>query len=125
MSIAGKTVLVLEDEEIIRSIVVEVLEDLGLLAVEAASGPEGLEILRSTQVVDLLVTDFALPGLDGGQVAKAARQLRPGLKILFMTGYAQGGSLGSLRLEPGMEMIAKPFAIDSLGVRIKSIIESQ
>lgn len=116
--------LVLEDEDVVRSIVVEVLEDLGLQAIEAASGPEGLEILRSLQVVDLLVTDIGLPGLNGRQVAEAARLLRPDLKILFMTGYADTASMANGCLAPGMEMITKPFAIDSLGQRIKSIIET-
>ncbi len=121
---AGKIVLVLEDEPVVRSIVVEVLEDLGLQAIEAANGAEGLEILRSRQRVDLLVTDIGLPGLNGRQVADAARLVRPSLKILFMTGYAETASMANGFLEPGMEMITKPFAIDSLALRIKSIIES-
>jgi PAS domain S-box-containing protein len=121
---AGDTVLVLEDELIVRGIVVEVLEDLGYQAIEAASGPEGLEILRSNRRIDLLVTDIGLPGLNGRQVAEAARLLRPGLKILFMTGYAETAAMASGFLEPGMEMMTKPFAIDSLAARIKTIIES-
>jgi PAS domain S-box-containing protein len=121
---AGDTVLVLEDEIIVRGIVVEVLEDLGYHAIEAADGPAGLEILRSNRRIDLLVTDIGLPGLNGRQVAEAARLLRPGLKILFMTGYADSATMADGFLAPGMEMITKPFAIDSLALRIKSIIES-
>jgi len=121
---AGDTVLVLEDEIIVRGIVVEVLEDLGYHAIEAADGPAGLEILRSSRRIDLLVTDIGLPGLNGRQVAEAARLLRPGLKILFMTGYAETAAMADGFLSPGMEMITKPFAIDSLATRIKSIIES-
>jgi CheY-like chemotaxis protein len=121
---AGDTVLVLEDEIIVRGIVVEVLEDLGYHAIEAADGPAGLEILRSTRRIDLLVTDIGLPGLNGRQVAEAARLLRPELKILFMTGYAETAAMADGFLAPGMEMITKPFAIDSLATRIKSIIES-
>jgi len=121
---AGDTVLVLEDEIIVRGIVVEVLEDLGYHAIEAADGPAGLEILRSNRRIDLLVTDIGLPGLNGRQVAEAARLLRPKLKILFMTGYAETAAMADGFLAPGMEMITKPFAIDSLATRIKSIIES-
>jgi signal transduction histidine kinase len=121
---AGKTVLVLEDEPVVRSIVVEVLEDMGLRAIAAGNGAEGLEILRSRQRVDLLVTDIGLPGLNGRQVAEAARLSKPNLKILFMTGYAEAASMAEGFLQPGMEMITKPFAIDSLGLRIKSLIES-
>jgi PAS domain S-box-containing protein len=121
---AGATVLVLEDEIIVRGIVVEVLEDLGYHAIEAPDGPAGLEIIRSNRRIDLLVTDIGLPGLNGRQVAEAARLLRPDLKILFMTGYADTAAMAAGFLAPGMEMITKPFAIDSLAARIKSIIES-
>jgi CheY-like chemotaxis protein len=121
---AGAAVLVLEDEIIVRGIVVEVLEDLGYHATEAADGPAGLEILRSARRIDLLVTDIGLPGLNGRQVAEAARLLRPELKILFMTGYADTAAMADGFLASGMEMITKPFAIDSLAARIKSIIES-
>jgi PAS domain S-box-containing protein len=120
----GKVVLVLEDEPVVRSIVVEVLQDLGLQAIEAANGAEGLDILRSRQRVDLLVTDIGLPGLNGRQVAEAARLEKPNLKILFMTGYAETVSVADGFLAPGMEMITKPFAIDSLALRIKSLIET-
>jgi PAS domain S-box-containing protein len=120
---AGATVLVLEDEIIVRGIVVEVLEDLGYRAFEAPDGPAGLEMLRSNHRIDLLITDIGLPGLNGRQVAEAARLLRPDLKILFMTGYADTAAMADGFLAPGMEMITKPFAIDSLAARIKSIIE--
>jgi PAS domain S-box-containing protein len=120
----GKVVLVLEDEPVVRSIVVEVLQELGLQAIEAANGVEGLDILRSRRQVDLLVTDIGLPGLNGRQVAEAARLEKPNLKILFMTGYAETVSVADGFLAPGMEMITKPFAIDSLALRIKSLIET-
>jgi PAS domain S-box-containing protein len=120
---AGGIVLVLEDEAIVRTIVVEVLEDLGLQAIEAASGPAGLEILQSRQRIDLLVTDIGLPGLNGRQVAEAARLLRPDLKILFMTGYAETAAMADGFLLPGMEMITKPFAIESLAERIRKMVE--
>jgi PAS domain S-box-containing protein len=123
---AGGTgaVLVLEDEPVVRSIVVEVLDELGFHTIEAADGPSGLEILQSGRCIDLLVTDIGLPGLNGRQVAEAARLTRPDLKILFMTGYAETAAMADGFLAPGMQMITKPFAIDSLAARIKAIIES-
>jgi PAS domain S-box-containing protein len=121
---ASAIVLVLEDEPVVRSIVVEVVEDLGCQVIEAVDGPSGLEILQSSRHIDLLVTDIGLPGLNGRQVAEAARLARPELRVLFMTGYAETASRADGFLEPGMQMITKPFAIDSLAARIKAIIES-
>jgi PAS domain S-box-containing protein len=121
---AGSTVLVLEDEQVVRDIVVVVLEELGYHSLEAASGPEGLEILRSKQKIDLLVTDIGLPGLNGRQVADAARLIRPELKILLMTGYAEAAATPDGVLARGMAMITKPFSIDRLAGQIKTIIET-
>jgi PAS domain S-box-containing protein len=118
------TVLVLEDEEMVRAIVVEVLEELGFDIIEAADGPAGLEILQSAQSIDLLVTDIGLPGLNGRQVAEAARQTRPALKILFMTGYAETAAMADGFLSPGMQMITKPFTIAGLAARITEITTS-
>jgi len=120
---AGEVVLVVEDETAVRDLVVEVLQDLGYHAVEAADGPAGLGLLQSGMRVDLLVTDIGLPGLNGRQVADAARQQRPGLKVLFMTGYAENATIAEGFLEPGMEMITKPFAIDTLTARIRTMIQ--
>jgi len=116
------TVLVLEDEEMVRAIVVEVLEELGFEIIEAADGPAGLEILQSSRGIDLLVTDIGLPELNGRQVADAARLLRPALKILFMTGYAETAAMADGFLAPGMQMITKPFTIAGLGARITEIM---
>jgi signal transduction histidine kinase/CheY-like chemotaxis protein len=119
----GETVLVVEDETVVRNLIVEVLGDLGYQALEAIDGPSGLEILRSPRRIDLLVTDIGLPGLNGRQVADAARLERPGLKVLFMTGYAENAALAGGFLEPGMAMITKPFAIEQLVTRIRGIVE--
>jgi PAS domain S-box-containing protein len=120
---AGETVLVIEDESAVREIVVDVLEELGYRAVQAADGPTGLKLLQSPMRVDLLVTDIGLPGLNGRQVADAAREQRPDLKVLFMTGYAENATIANGFLEPGMEMITKPFAIEALATRIRDMIE--
>ena len=120
----GETVLVIEDEPVVRSLVVEVLADLGYRAIEAVDGPQGLEIVRSSQRIDLLITDVGLPGLNGRQVADAARALRAGLKILFMTGYAENAALASGSLDAGMTLITKPFTMETLLTRVREIIET-
>jgi signal transduction histidine kinase/CheY-like chemotaxis protein len=120
----GEIVLVVEDEAVVRGLIVEELKELGYVPIEAVDGAKGLEILRSSRRIDLLVTDIGLPGLNGRQVADAARALRPGLKVLFMTGYAENAALASGFLEPGMAMITKPFAMEALATRIRGMIEA-
>ena len=121
---SGEVVLVVEDEPVVRRLVVEVLRDLGYRILEAADGVTGLEVLRSRQRIDLLVTDVGLPGLNGRQMADAARERRPTLKVLFMTGYAENAAIASCFLEPGMAMITKPFAMHVLATRIRGMIEA-
>jgi nitrogen-specific signal transduction histidine kinase/CheY-like chemotaxis protein len=118
-------VLVVEDEALVRDLVLEVLAELGLSSIAADSGSAGLEILRSKQKVDLLITDIGLPGLNGRQMADSARLLRPDLKILFMTGYAETTSMGPDVLEPGMAMITKPFPIGALAERVRMMVEPE
>ncbi|MBP0444875.1 PAS domain S-box protein [Roseomonas sp. SSH11] len=122
-STQGEVVLVVEDEPAVRDLVVEVLSELGYRAIQASDGPSGLRILESRQRIDLLVTDVGLPGLNGRQLADAARIHRPGLKVLFMTGYAENAAINGGFLEPGMELVTKPFAIDRLAQRIRAMIE--
>lgn len=119
----GEVVLVVEDEHAVRDLVVEVLRDLGYQALEAVDGPSGLRMLQSDMHIDLLVTDIGLPGLNGRQLADAARQHRPELKVMFMTGYAENATIANGFLDPGMEMITKPFAVETLTARIREIIE--
>jgi CheY-like chemotaxis protein len=115
---------VVEDEASVRELVVQVLDDLGYRALEAADGPAGLQILRSSARIDLLVTDVGLPGLNGRQVADAARTYRPDLKVLFITGYAESAAMAHGFLAPGMELVTKPFAVDALAARIREMISS-
>jgi PAS domain S-box-containing protein len=122
---SGETVLVVEDEPVVRSLIIEVLEDLGYRTLEAADGPEGLKILQSRRRIDLLITDVGLPGLNGRQLADAARERRRDLKVLFITGYAENATLAAGFLEPGMQMITKPFAVDALAQKIRSIIRDE
>jgi PAS domain S-box-containing protein len=120
----GETVLVVEDEPVVRSVLVEVLHDLGYHALEAMDGREALRLLRGDWQLDLLVTDVGLPGgMNGKQLADLAREQRPGLKVLFVTGYADAAGLSGDVLEPGMALIAKPFEAGNLARRIRALIE--
>ncbi len=121
---AGETVLVVEDEPVVRSVVVEMLQDEGYRVLEAVDGPSGLAALRGEPVIDLLVTDVGLPGMNGRQLADQARETRPDLKILFITGYAESVAMAEGFLLPGMEMITKPFDLDVLSRRIRTMVSA-
>jgi len=122
----GETVLVIDDEDALRALMVDVLKDVGYRVLEAGDGPGGLKILQSDVRVDLLITDVGLPGgLNGRQVADAARALREDLKVLFVTGYAENAVVGNGHLDPGMQIITKPFPIAVLGARVREIIDGQ
>ena len=121
--LAEETVLVVEDEPIVRGLIVEVLAELGYRSIEAADGLEGLQVLKSDRRIDLLITDIGLPGLNGRQMTESARAQRPGLKVLFMTGYAENAAVASGFLAPGMEMVTKPFAMDALAQRIAVMLQ--
>ncbi|MCL6308952.1 PAS domain-containing protein [Pseudomonas syringae] len=120
---AGETVLVVEDEPTVRLLVTDVLDDLGYIAVEAADSAGGLRVLQSNTRIDLLISDVGLPGgLNGRQMADAARVIRPDLKVLFITGYAGNALLEDNQLDPGMSVMTKPFAVDTLVARIQELL---
>ncbi len=116
------TVLVVEDEAEVRTMVAETLRELGCHVIEAHDGPSGLRVLHSREHVDLLVTDVGLPGLNGRQLADAARERRPNLPVLLITGYA-GAALTDWQLAPGMEVVSKPFKLDTLAARVGSLLK--
>ena len=123
---AGETLLVVEDDASVRMQVMDLLTELGYAAIEAHDGGSALPVLRSQRRIDLLVTDVGLPGgMNGRQLAEMARQLRPGLKTLFITGYAEGAASRARFLDPGMDLIAKPFTLDALAAKIRRMIESE
>ncbi len=98
-------------------------KDLGYAAIEAADSASGLKVLQSDVRIDLLITDVGLPGgVNGRQMADAGRQFRPNLQVLFITGYAENAAIGNGHLEPGMHVLTKPFAMEVMASRIKSII---
>jgi CheY-like chemotaxis protein len=119
----GQTVLVVEDEPLVRLLIMDVLEELGYRALEANDGPGGLRILQSPQRIDLLITDIGLPGLNGRQIADAARVTRPDLKVLFMTGYAENAVASKGILASGMQIITKPFVMDAFTQRIRELMD--
>jgi PAS domain S-box-containing protein len=121
----GGTVLVVDDEPTVRMLVMDVLEQLGHVAIEAADSIAGLKVLQSDVPIDLLITDVGLPGgMNGRQMADAGRAKRSGLKVLFITGYAENAVLGNGHLEPGMHVMTKPFAMERLALRIKDLMEA-
>ena len=119
----GQTVLIVDDEPTVRMLVVDVLEGLGYRALEAADGPAGLKVINSSARIDLLITDVGLPGgMNGRQVADAARSIRPDLRVMFITGYAENAVLSHGHLDPGMQVLTKPFSMESLSQRLAELL---
>jgi CheY-like chemotaxis protein len=122
----GETVLVVDDEATVRMLVTEVLNDMGYSVIEAEDGVEGLKVLQSNQRVDLLVTDIGLPGgIDGRQLGEAGRACRAGLRVLFITGYADIPGGGNGHAAAGIQTLTKPFAMQELTVRISALMRHE
>jgi len=121
---AGETVLVVDDEPTVRMLIGDTLNELGYTGIEAADAASGLKVLESDAKIDLLITDVGLPGgMNGKDMAEQARAKRPDLKVLFITGYAQNAAISNGKLDPGMHVLSKPFAMEKLASRIRQIIE--
>ncbi|MBC7576573.1 MAG: PAS domain-containing protein [Tardiphaga sp.] len=121
-AVTGETVLVVEDEPIVRAVIVEMLRDEGYRVLEAVDGPSGLRVLCADSRIDLLITDVGLPGMNGRQLADQAREQRRDLKILFITGYAESAAIAKGFLLPGMEMVTKPFDLGDLSGRVRDML---
>lgn len=120
----GQTILVVDDEATIRHLIDEVLDEAGYTVIGAADGAAGIKVLQSGARIELLITDVGLPnGMNGRQVADAARILRPGLKVLFITGYAENAAVGNGHLEAGMELLTKPFSMEALAAKVGEMME--
>ena len=118
MSATASTILVVEDDAIVRMLIVDVLEELEFNVLEAADAEEALAVVQNAaQVIDLMMTDVGLPDMDGKQLATKVRELRPALPILFASGYAE-----NIDVPAGMQVIAKPFSIDQLRDKVKSML---
>jgi CheY-like chemotaxis protein len=118
MSATPSTILVVEDDDIVRMLIVDVLEELEFKVLEADGSEQALEILKERdQHIDLMMTDVGLPGMDGRELADKARALRPALPIMFASGYAE-----NIDVPDGMHLIGKPFSIDQLRDKVKGIL---
>ncbi|MCK9706591.1 response regulator [Pseudomonas syringae] len=120
----GETVLIVEDDPAVRALVSEVLGELGYTFIEAGEAADAVPILESGRRIDLLISDVGLPGMNGRQLAEIARQLRPELKVLFITGYAEHAAVRGGFLDTGMQLITKPFAFDHLTSKVREMIEA-
>lgn len=119
----GETILVVEDDATVRLILADVLHELGYQVMVASDARPAIPILQSDQKIDLMVSDVVLPHVNGRKLAEIARAARPGLKVLFVTGCAEDATFRGDFLDPGMDMITKPFALDALGSKVRAIIE--
>ena len=119
-----ETLLVVEDDDDVRAYSVELLRELGYHVLEAHDGPSALRLLeRHARPLDLLFTDVVMPGMSGRELADAARARQPGLKVLFTTGYARNSIVHNGRLEPGVDMIAKPFTYEGVGKALRALLD--
>eukprot|EP01133_Synstelium_polycarpum_P005376 gene5376-6225_t len=121
---AGETVLIVEDDPAVRVLVSAVLSELGYAFVEAGDADSAMPIIESSQRIDLLISDVGLPGMNGRQLAEIGRQVRPELKVLFITGYAEHAAVRGGFLDPGMQMITKPFTFDLLTAKVREMIKA-
>jgi hypothetical protein len=117
------TILVVEDEPIVRMLVLDQLGDLGFHTVEAQDASEALALLRRGDRFDLMLTDVGLPGMDGRELAEVARGLQPDLKVLFATGYSAGDASALGLPARGMDLVGKPIEMDELARRIRLLLK--
>ena len=121
---AGQTVLVVEDDDSVRLLVREVLDELGYVAIVAPEPLGAIPILSGDRRIDLLISDVGLPGMTGRELAEVARTHRPDLPILFITGYAENAAIRSDFLKRNMQMITKPFSLENLAVKVQEMMSS-
>lgn len=121
----GEVILVVEDNDDVRAYSKMVLSELGYIVIEAAEAEAGLAVLKTDQRIDLLFTDVVLPGRTGKQLADDAASLRPGLKVLFTTGYSRNAIVHHGRLDAGVQLISKPFTFEQLATRIRDVIDGR
>ncbi len=123
-AIGAECILVVEDDDALRLYTVEMLSDLGYSVLTAANGPAALDIIDRGYSVDLLFTDIVMPGgMNGRQLADEAVRRRPGLKVLFTTGYSRNAIVHHGRLDPGVQLISKPFSFEQLGTKVRALLD--
>ena len=118
----GQTILVVEDDDAVRLLVVSLLEELGYKAIEVSSPRLALPILQASRAIHLMVSDYGMPGMNGRELADVARKHRPELPILFVTGYAETATVRSRFLGTNMDLITKPFTLDVLAEKMRALI---
>jgi CheY-like chemotaxis protein len=119
-----ETILVVEDEERVRHYSVDALRELGYSVVQAANGPEALRLIDSGQEITLLFTDIVMPGMTGRQLADQAREKLRGLKVLYTTGYTRNAIIHGGVLDPGTNFLQKPFSVEQLAAKVRSVLDS-
>ena len=121
----GETILVVEDDSLVRDLVVLQLRDLGYNVIEAVDGPHAHNLLDSGAQVDLLLTDVVMPGgMTGRQLAEAARRKRPALKTLYTSGYTENSIIHQGKLDPGVNFLSKPFRKRDLAIKIREVLDA-
>ncbi|MCM2563671.1 PAS domain S-box protein [Lutimaribacter sp. EGI FJ00015] len=121
-----ETILVVEDDGAVRDYVSAQLKSLGYNVLEASAGAEAMDILGQTAQIDLLFTDVVMPGGMGGrELAEAARQLRPNLKVLFTSGYTENSIVHQGRLDPGVKLLNKPYRREHLAAKIRQVLDER
>jgi CheY-like chemotaxis protein len=120
----GETILVVEDDTTVLSIISDVLRDLGYQVLTAPDARFAIPLLQSRETIDLLITDVILPHVNGRKLAETARTLRPALKVLFVSGYSEDAIVRADLIEAGMDMLTKPFALDTLGAKVHAMINA-
>jgi CheY-like chemotaxis protein len=125
-AIGAETILVAEDDEALRSFTIEILGELGYRVLDAANGPKALEIIDRDEDIDLLFTDVVMRGgINGRELANEAKRRRPKLKVLFTTGYTRNAIIHHGRLDPGVNLIGKPYTVTELGARIRALLDER
>ena len=120
----GEVIMIVEDDAEVRIVVVTILEELGYEVLESGTGALALEQMKQSSSIDLLLTDVILPGNMGGrELADRARDLFPGLKVLFMSGYAENAIMHHGRLDRRVNLLSKPFGRAALGEKVRQILD--
>jgi signal transduction histidine kinase/ActR/RegA family two-component response regulator len=120
---AGETILVVEDEQRVRHFSVDALRELGYMVISAANGTDAIRALADQPTIDMLFTDIVMPEMNGRKLADTALEMRPGIKVLFTTGYTRNAVVHNGMLDPGVAFLPKPFSISQLSVKIRQVLD--
>ena len=124
--IGNESILVVEDDELVRSYVISQLEFMGYQVISASNGNEAMEIILSDAKIDLLFTDVVMPGgMNGRELSDKAMRIRPKLKVLFTSGYTENSIVHHGRLDPGVMLLSKPYSRDELTTKIRKSLQDE